>query len=140
MTSLLATCEPSGQCTQQLDTITYAMTQCYANGVTVQHTVNTAAFSTADTCKNGSTVSYSIETHTQFASGVPAGAAFTIKDGSGAPVATGAVSDSAGLVVTCSGGPTATLAATCDPPSPQGVYRPDGGWVTLTCSAGTCVL
>lgn len=139
VTGLLATCVPSGQCTQQFDTATFASTGCYANGVTVHHTVDTAAFSTVDTCKNGSQVSYSVETHTQFAGGVPAGAAFTIKDGSGATAATGAVSDSTGLVVTCSDGSKATLAATCALPSTDGVYMPDGGWVTLTCSdSATC--
>jgi hypothetical protein len=140
VTSLLATCVPSGECTQSYDMTTFASTECYADGVTVHRTVNAAAFSTVTTCKNGGVLSYSIETHTQFAGGVPNGAAFTITDGSGATAATGAQSDSTGLVVKCSDGSKATLSATCALPSTDGVYMPDGGWVTLACSdSATCV-
>ena len=139
VTSLLATCVPSGECTQNYDMTTFASTECYANGVTVHRTVNAAAMSTVETCKNGGAVSYSIETHTELAGNVPTGAAFTITDVSGATVATGAGSDSA-LVVTCGDGSKATLAGTCALPSTDGVYMPDGGWVTLMCSdSATCV-
>jgi hypothetical protein len=139
VTSLLATCVPSGECTQNYDMTTFASTECYANGVTVHRTVNAAAMSTVETCKNGGAVSYSIEKHTQLAGSVPTGAAFTITDGSGATAATGAASDSA-LVVTCGDGSKATLAGTCALPSTDGVYMPDGGWVTLMCSdSAACV-
>jgi hypothetical protein len=139
VTGLLATCVPSGECTQNYDMTTFASAECYANGVTVYHTLNAAAMSTVETCKNGGAVSYSIETHTQLAGSVPTGAAFTITDGSGATAATGAQSDSA-LVVTCGDGSKATLAGTCALPSTDGVYMPDGGWFKLTCSdSATCV-
>ncbi len=140
VTSLLATCVPSGECTAQVDTVTGSATFCYANGVTVKRTANAAALSIVETCVNGGQVSYSIEEHTQIVGGVPGGAAFTIKDGSGGVAVTGSVSDSTGLVVACSDGSKATLAATCDLPSSQGVGTPDGGALTFACDeSAACV-
>jgi hypothetical protein len=139
VTSLLATCVPSGECTQNYDMSTFASTECYANGVTVHRAVNASGLSEVETCKNGSAVAYSIETRTQLSGGVPTGAAFTITDGSGTTAATGAQSDSTGLVVICSGGSTATFAATCELPTSKGLGTPDGGGVTLTCrDSATC--
>ena len=137
VTDLLATCVPSGECTAQLDMVAGAMTSCYANGVIVQNAAN-APWSGLETCKKGSVVFYSIESGTQFVAGIPAGMAFTIRDGSGTTVATGGLSDSTGLVVSCSTGPTFGLPATCDLPSSDAA-RPDGGMPPELCtSPGTC--
>lgn len=137
VTDLLSTCVPSGKCTANIDRIAGAITTCYANGVTVRRAANTT-WSGLETCKKGDAVSYSIETGTQFVDGIPAGMAFTIKDGSGAAVATGALSDSSGLLVTCSTGPTFGLPATCSLPTSDAA-RPDSGAAPELCtSPGTC--
>jgi hypothetical protein len=137
VTGLLATCVPSGQCTARFDRVTGASTWCFANGVKVQRTVT--GTSSVDTCKNGNEVSYSIEEHTEFVGGVPAGVAFVIKDGSGRTAATGAAG-SAGITVRCSSGPTFVLPATCSLPSPYRVDTPDGSTVNFTCDeSSACV-
>jgi hypothetical protein len=138
VTDLLATCVPSGECTAQIDKVRGAINACYANGVYVQRAAN-GAFSMLETCKNGSVLSYSIEEHTQFVSGIPAGMAFTMEDASGVTVATGALTEGSGLAVSCSTAPTFILPVTCDLPSSEGVARPDGGVPPIPCGwPGTC--
>jgi hypothetical protein len=129
VTDLLATCVASGACTAQFDRVTGTSTACYASGVKVHGTVT--GTSQVYTCKNGDTVSYSIETRFRFVSGGPE-EDFTIKDGLGTTTATG-ISDTAGITVTCSTGPTFILPATCRLPSPNGVDTPDGGMLTEGC-------
>jgi hypothetical protein len=112
VTDLLTVCVPSGNCLASLDRTTGTLTTCSENGVTVQHTVTMS--STTWACKKDGDLSYTMEQKYR-RTGDSMSFSFTLKNGAGTAVADGNASDS-GIVITCTGGDTYALPATCDLP------------------------
>lgn len=126
LSTYASTCVPSGTCVTQLDLQTFASNTCYSNGIKFITTVDLTTNSVISTIKNGSIVCYSI-----FVDGTDTGV-MTLKNASGATVAT-LSSDAAGNdVVTCTGEQPVVLDSSCANESPIGSTD------TTECTDGTC--
>jgi len=125
--SLATTCTPSGTCTSQTDATTFSSNTCYSNGVKVLTTLDLTAQTEVVTYKNGSSVCYSFNV-----SGDATGATtFTLKNGSGQTIATGATDANNNFTITCPGGQPVTIDPNCDSPAPSGTPA-------TSCTVGTC--
>lgn len=131
ITDLFATCVPSGDCEATFDRSTGTLTTCSGNGVTERHTATTSTDTEA--CKKNGVLSYSLERRYR-RTGDSMSYSFTLKNGEGTTVVEGQASD-AGVVLTCIGGPTYSLPATCEPYAKDTV---DGGSSTLCSETGSC--
>ena len=123
--SLVASCAPSGTCTEQTDSATYATNDCYSNGVNVLTSIDSTSGTATVTYKKGTSTCYSIEV-----AGLSGTSTVTIKNASGAAVATGTQDSNTGVTtVVCPGGQPVTLNSDCETVASGG---------TTTCTTGTC--
>jgi hypothetical protein len=137
-TSLIASCAPSGTCTEQV-TVSggiATMAKCFANGVKIAVTGTNLASggsSTVMTVQRGGATCYSL---TAVADSASAGSV-VYKNGAGADLITATVSGAADTF-TCPGGSPVVRDGSCDAAlvGLQGLYP----FTNATCTTGTCAL
>ena len=135
LANLVATCQPSGTCTEQLTSST-AATTCYSNGVKMSVSMTTStsgAASMAISVKNNSAACYSMAM-SETASG---DMTMTFKNASGTTVATLAVGSTTGETVTCPGGSPSAIDSSCSTQAAS-VSSFAGSSSTTNCTQGTC--
>jgi hypothetical protein len=134
LANLVATCQPSGTCTEQLTSST-AATVCYSNGVKMSISMTTStsgAPSMAISVKNNSAACYSMAM-SETSSG---DMTMTFKNASGTTVAT-LVGGTTGETVTCPGASPSAIDSSC---STQAATAGSlaGSSSTTNCPQGTC--
>ena len=143
--NLMADCLPSGTCVEQITqsgTTGEAGNVCFSNGIKMSITMGAPSGASGPvnmsiTAKKGTSVCYSWSLAMAMASGSSASESMTVKNASGATVATLAVDTNGNETITCPGGTPTPIDATCASASTS-ISTISAAGNSNNCTQGTC--